>query len=506
MESLCLENEQRTTLAGVEEVGISTYSNVPSKDKLLGGLLSEEFDEESCKSRYESMFFTNASYSHKPSPYLIKRLRKYEELHKRCGPNTELYNKSIDQLKSGKNTDDQQSECKYLINQPNSGLGNRMITLASTFLYALLSNRVLLTESGKDISDLFCEPFPQSSWLLSPDFPLYQLHHLRFGNVVKDSTSNSSSSITIPSYVFLDLSHASNHYDKLFFCDEVQHDLVNNITWIITASNQYFLPAFFLMPSYREELNLLFPEKDTVFHHLGRYLFHPTNSVWGLITRYYSSYLSNAEQMLGIQIRVFDPRNNIFLKEKPTSELVLDQIISCALKEKLLPNVSTLLSVKKTSTRSKSVLITSLKSEYFESIKNMYWEKATVDGEIISVYQPSHEEHQQTEKSSHDMKALAEIYLLSYSNVLVTSSLSTFGYVAQSLGGMKPWILSRPDHYKELPEIPCTRALSMEPCYHAPGPTYDCRAKKDLDFGLVVDHVRHCEDVSEGLKLIGEDA
>ncbi|KAM0952608.1 putative Type 1 galactoside alpha-(1,2)-fucosyltransferase [Dioscorea sansibarensis] len=443
------------------------------------------------------MLFTNSS-PYKPSSYLIQRLRKYEKLHKKCGPNTEFYNKAIDDIKSG-NKNNEQSECKYLINQPNSGLGNRMITLASCFLYALLSNRVLLTESGMDISDIFCEPFPQSSWLLPLDFPHNHLQHLSFGNMVREySTINSTTS-----YVFLDLSHGSNHYDKLFFCDEYQHGFIDNITWMRTQSNQYFLPAFFLMPSYKQELDLLFPEKDTVFHHLGRYLFHPTNSAWGLITRYYSSYLANAEQRLGVQIRVFDPAKSIFLNEKTPSELVLDQIISCTLKEDLLPNVTVSVKNITRSTRSKStsVLITSLSSEYFDKIKDMYWEKATVDGEIIRVYQPSHEEHQQTEKSSHDMKALAEMYLLSYSNVLVTSSLSTFGYVAQSLGGMKPWILSRPDKYKMLHDVPCTRALSMEPCYHAP-PTFDCEAKKDTDLGLVVPHVRHCEDVDNGLKLV----
>lgn len=35
----------------------------------------------------------------------------------------------------------------------------------------------------------------------------------------------------------------------------------------------------------------LFPQRDVVFHHLGRYLFCPSNAVCGLITRYYDSYL-----------------------------------------------------------------------------------------------------------------------------------------------------------------------------------------------------------------------
>ncbi|WOL06567.1 hypothetical protein Cni_G15301 [Canna indica] len=46
----------------------------------------------------------------------------------------------------------------------------------------------------------------------------------------------------------------------------------------------------------------------------------------------------------------------------------------------------------------------------------------------------------------------------------------------------------------------CRRAESMEPCFHTP-PKYDCKAHKDVDKGAVVRHVRHCEDLDEGLKL-----
>ena len=48
---------------------------------------------------------------------------------------------------------------------------------------------------------------------------------------------------------------------------------------------------------------------------------------------------------------------------------------------------------------------------------------------------------------------------------------------------------------------PCGRAMSPGPCFHAP-PYYDCKAKKGIDTGSVVPHVRHCEDISWGLKLV----
>ena len=52
---------------------------------------------------------------------------------------------------------------------------------------------------------------------------------------------------------------------------------------------------------------MLVPERDAVFHHLARYLFHPTNRVWGLVTRYYRAYLARAELRLGVHARSAAP-------------------------------------------------------------------------------------------------------------------------------------------------------------------------------------------------------
>nr|VDD56045.1 unnamed protein product [Brassica oleracea] len=58
----------------------------------------------------------------------------------------------------------------------------------------------------------------------------------------------------------------------------------------------------------------------------------------------------------------------------------------------------------------------------------MFWEQPTSTGEMIEVYQPSEERVQQTDKKLHDQKALAEVYLLSLTDNIVTSARSTFGY------------------------------------------------------------------------------
>ncbi|OAY59463.1 hypothetical protein MANES_01G033700v8 [Manihot esculenta] len=451
-----IRNYPNDTVFSSLEVGLGSGHVVlqptdKPNDKLFGGLLAAGFDEASCTSRYQSFLYRKTS-THKPSSYLISRLRNYEDLHKRCGPNTESYYRALEQLKSNQTVGS--AECKYVVWISFSGLGNRILSLASTFLYALLTNRVLLVDRGKDMADLFCEPFPEKSWFLPMDFPIIdqfdsfdQKASHCYGNMLKNSVVIASAE-SVPSYLYLHLVHDYDDHDKLFFCDEDQSFLAKP-PWLIIKTDNYFVPSLFLITSFEQELSKLFPEKGTIFHQLGRYLFHPSNNVWGLITRYYQTYLAKADESIGIQIRVFDSRPGPF-------KHVMDQILACTLKEKLLPEVNMQDSVFTLSEnpKLKAVLVTSLNSGYSENLKHMYWEHPTLTGEVIGVYQPSHEEYQQTEKEMHNRKAWAEMYLLSLTDALVTSSWSTFG------------------------------------------------AKKGTDTGAIVPHVRHCEDMSWGLKVV----
>ncbi|GAB4840045.1 Galactoside 2-alpha-L-fucosyltransferase [Ancistrocladus abbreviatus] len=467
------------------------------RGNLLGGLLAPGFDEKSCLSRYQSALYRKPS-PYMPSSYLLSKLRKYEEMHKHCGPHTKSYNEALRQLKSGHTS--APTDCQYIVWISFSGLGNRILTLASAFLYALLTNRILLVDPGTDMTDLFCEPFPEMSWFLPSDFPLKkQFNEFNqkspqcHGYMLKNSLLKSSVK-TVPSYLYVHLVHDYDDYDKLFFCEEDQN-LLEKVPWLILKTDNYFVPSLFLIPSFEQELSRLFPEKIDLFHHLGRYLLHPTNQVWGLITRYYDSYLAKADETIGIQIRTFDTGKGPF-------QHVKNQILACILQERLLPEINKQDSYFASSKnpKSKAVLTTSLNSGYYEMLRDMYWEYPTITGEVIAIFQPSHEEFQQSEKKIHNRKAWAEMYLLSLTDKLVTSAWSTFGYVAQGLGGLKPWILYKSEN-KTTPNPPCARAMSMEPCFHAP-PFWDCKAKKGIDTGVLVPHVRHCEDISWGLKLV----
>ncbi|CAN6239326.1 unnamed protein product [Urochloa humidicola] len=488
------------------------YATSPP-DKLLGGLLPDGLDERSCRSRYESTKYRR-NPGRRPSPHLIAKLRKHEELQRRCGPNTDAYSRAIQQLRSGKSAagGGSPAECKYVVSISYRGLGNRILAAASAFLYALLTDRVLLVDPSNEMGELFCEPFPGTTWLLPRDgFPLRGYTNFSidtaesYGNMLRNRVLRAGAdgpattpAAELPAFAYLHLDHDYGHEDRMFFCDDDQR-LLSGVQWLVMRTDLYTVPGLFLVEAFRDELDALFPERDAAFHHLARYLFHPTNHVWGLVTRYYRAYLARADLRVGIQVRNFDPRH-------AQSPHVLRQITSCVWREKLLPEV--VLATEETAAtlgataRSTAVLMTSLKAWYYERIKGMYWEHGAATGEDVSVHQPSHEGEQQFGKRSHDGRAWAEMYLLSLCDALVTSGWSTFGYVAQGIGGVAPWVLHKqPENLTAAPDPPCFRDVSMEPCFHAPH-VYDCKMKRGLDTGEVLPYVRHCQDVSWGLKLV----
>lgn len=410
-----------------------------------GDIFVPGFDKESCLSRYEASLYRKEPPL-KPSSYLDFRLRRYEGLHRQCGPFTSSYNLTLDKLKSGDRSAGGVSGCQYVVLLNSNGeLGNRMLSLASAFLYALLTNRVLLVEPGVDLADLFCEPFPNTSWFLPSEFQLNEQSLLR-------GSGNQT-------FAYRHLVRG-----ELFFCEESQVSLEETL-WLIMKADSFFGPSLFSVSSFEQELEKLFPEKETVFYFLGQYLFHPTNVVWGLITRYHRAYLARADQRIGIRIEVSDTGNDQL-------QNLVEQILACGVRNDLLPEVDKqrhLPSSKVLNRKTKAVFVSSSSSSgHFESIRDMYWENPTVRGEIISVHKPSLKEYQKTKRNMEGMRAWTEIYLLSCSDVLVvTSSWSSLVDVAHGLGGLKPWVLNKADNGTAHDPY-CMRARSMEPRSQTP--------------------------------------
>ncbi|KAG0513411.1 hypothetical protein BDA96_10G099900 [Sorghum bicolor] len=476
-------------------------------DRLLGGLLSPDFDAATCLSRYEaSKRWKTPSPSPFPvSPYLVQKLRQYESNHRRCGPGTANHRDAMAQLMSGRNGD--RGECRYVVWFPIQGLGNRMLSVVSTFLYALLTGRVLLVHEPSEMEGLFCEPFPGTSWILPPDFPYKQdgfwvgsndsYQRMLENNVVRYDGGEADDAGALPPYVYFHLEQIQLRLQNHTFCEE-DHRVLDRFNWMVLRSDSYFAVALFLVPMYRAELDLMFPAKASVFHHLGRYLLHPGNRAWGIVERFYDGYLAGADERLGIQVRLAP-----FLPL--TFEIMYEQITRCTREHGLLPQVTDTSEPgarpsNGTAAKVKAVLVVSLKPEYYDKLHSVYYTNATATGEVVTVYQPSHDQDQHTEARAHNERALAEIFLLSYSDRLVTTGFSTFGYVAHSLAGLRPWLLMLPDRTTNRAAVACVRPASVEPCLHSL-PSLVCRAEQDVDPVAHLPFLRHCEDVGLGLKL-----
>ncbi|KAF7843184.1 putative fucosyltransferase 8 isoform X1 [Senna tora] len=466
-----LRGAQNVSAQPIGEEGQDVGVGPKHQKEVVDGVVASTFEEGSCISRHQSHLYRKAS-PYKPSSYLKSKLRDYEDLHRTCKFHYKTM-KNNDTKSSNKSDDDDGARnCKYLIWTSFDGLGNRMVSLASAFLYAILTHRVLLVKFQTDMNGLFCEPFPDSSWLLPKDFPHWE-----------DQNQNQSS------FRVLHLRHTNNEHYDFFHCVHTQQ-LLQKIPVLILESNQYFVPLLFSIPSFRKHLIKMFPVKDTIFHHIGHYLFHPSNEAWHFITKFYQAHLANVNEKIGLQIRVFDT-------ERKPHQAILNKILSCSFKHKLLPVLSSPLK----NHTSKAIFIASLYSEYREKLRSMYMANTSVESnEVIGVYQASHEEYQNSNDNKHNMKAWSEIYLLSLCDELVTTSFSSFGYVAQSLGGLKPWILKW--SYGEQPvNPPCEEAMSMEPCFHYP-PKHDCRNNSIVNVTSFFHYTRHCEDFGNGVKLV----
>ncbi|EMS52292.1 Galactoside 2-alpha-L-fucosyltransferase [Triticum urartu] len=492
--------DKLTATAGSGLVNVSRPSAGGGADELFGGLLAPGSDRCACLSRYQSPRYYKHS-PHAPSPHLLQKLRDYEARHSKCGPGALSYARSVDHLRSGGGSSTEDDECNYVVWIPYNGLGNRMLSLLSTFLYALLTGRVLLVHPTDDFTDLFCEPFLGGTWALPPDFPVADMSRLgarsneSYGNLLDGKRiSNDPTKATarsVPPYVYLHLAHDLRRSDRRFYCNDDQLVLAK-VNWLLLQNDFYFVPALYDMAEFEGELRRLFPAMESASHLLGRYLFHPSNSVWGMITRYYHSYLAHAEERIGVQIRMFSwasiPVHDIY-----------NQIMACS----EIPNCGGFLQFTR-------VLPTGAHTAGRRQRRGEHDERRgrrlqQIQGHLDRVAAGRVLREDQVDGlrarggGRRPAKALAEIYLLSFSDVLLTTGISTFGYMSSSLAGLRPTMLTIAKDQK-VPDTPCVHAVSMEPCFHMT-PDVKCHGKA-VNKEELSRHVKECENVPKGMKWI----
>ncbi|XP_024533661.1 galactoside 2-alpha-L-fucosyltransferase-like [Selaginella moellendorffii] len=412
---------------------------------------------DTCRSRIEyASYSRQRSTSFEPSESLHRKILEYEALHARCYPGPEQCSNCT---------------CNYLLYvTAGQGMGNKMIALVATFLYALLTDRTMVIAGSENLATLFCEPFPSSSWLVPPSWK-----HLEgapfdgskwIGSLA--GSLNCSHGVNFPEVVVAYLVNNYRDEDKAFFCKEHQQALQSSSKWIVLSSDQYFVPALYNVPVFRSKLEEWFPQEEAIFHLLVRYLLHPRDVVWDRTARYYDAYLAQAELLVGVQLRTsvwFAPPD------------LANDAFDCLVQQGALANITQARAPRTSLRKGKkvAVLVVSLDAQYSQTLKNKVLGYDLEDGSSVSIHQPSVEGVQNTGNLDHDAKAVMEIYLLSMSDVLVTSPPSTFGYSAVGLAGVRPVQFACSGGG-------CSARESMEPCYH----TYP-------DQQFMLDNIQRCE-------------
>ncbi|KAJ7523224.1 hypothetical protein O6H91_18G042200 [Diphasiastrum complanatum] len=445
-----------------------------------------------CLSRQEHSLFHKASARLGMPAELSFALAKYEEMHKRCSQDKNWTHAF--------SNPDPADTCDYLLyTEGPAGLGNRLLSLASAFLFAVLTNRVILVDRSGDIPELVCEPLSGSSWLLPADFPFEKLDHSvpKLREAYKEGWNDTK-------VIYLYLREDQNGDDRQFFCTATQQKL-ESIKWLAWNSNQYYIPRFFTLAPFWQQLVQLFPDVSLVFTHLSRYLFLPNNSIWDRIVRIHLSYFSSAQKRLGLQVRLHS-RGDLSEFYPPA----YTQIMNCLINNELLPNVSTTNSMapsfnhkqQKPTERTTSVLVASLQFKYYEEIRILYMNNPAQDGKFVQVHSLSHE-GREWHSLDQDIKAFIEMWLLSFSDEIATSSWSTFGYVAQGLGAITPHLLNIRGDFEKNGLPSCVVGQSIDPCNHFPFMnSCESESLSSEHSQWIQQHIKPCQDEGNGLQLV----
>ncbi|CAI5532695.1 unnamed protein product, partial [Closterium sp. Naga37s-1] len=463
------------------------------------------------------------------SDALFERIQRYTKTHAACTAAVAdwpaFFNDPAQGLSSSSGAADAAADCKYLLwLEPTfNGLGNQLLSLVSAFIYALLTDRTLLISPAAFNARLLCNPFPHSSWrpssLSSEDFDLMAAvarNHMVGRMVGMDDGARGVFIISLmaavarnhmvgrmvgmddgarggdeeqrhPNAAFSDLSCRANVSDLAFYCPKVQKQ-ISAIRFLGLDTEEYILPALYLVPEFDAELERLVPDRLPLMH-VGRYLLHPANYLWEEITRAFRAYLAPYQHRVGIQIRDFTTETadepqviqrtmqcavNISKGLPPLMEharwksIMNEEVAPTAVEQQWLDQARDKAYDSSSSPRSIGVLVASLKRSYQDAIRDAYVEGVPLGGHDVAVTSLSHESGQTYGEERQLELALKEMWLLSMCDLLLVSDSSTFGYMAAGLAGVSPFslnIVRRMGADWDVNGRPACEVTTPEPCY-----------------------------------------
>ncbi|KAL2643797.1 hypothetical protein R1flu_011384 [Riccia fluitans] len=465
-----------------------------------------------------------------PNPVWEEVLQEYTKLHRTCtrkvGNFTEYF------LSKNESTG-----CRFAVTDvtPLSGLGNKILVTISSIMYAILTQRVILVSTKNLIPSYTCEPFPGSTWTLDADqFPLPAVNFS-----ASDPWKEDKEYLKLIDQIGIDMSRGKNLTTSFsppgspasiaysvtavgrwgwqpvarFYCRS-QQEFFSRVPWVYFTGCIYTLPKLFVAPIFRPTLEALFPYRLASTWIL-RSLMLPSDAVWDRVRRIDRTYLQDADRRVGIQVRFKDGEEMY----RRMNDLVNERITDCVVRNNILPNVSQVswgtnsdqqqehveYNDPTTSTKVVKVFIASLFSGLMDHLSKMYVQSPTVSGENVGFVQISQGQSQHWSRGE-DMQAFTEIILLSFSDQLLVTPVSTFGGLAEAYGGLTPWYIE----YREKYHGPsCQRAQTVDVCNQFTFKKYSCPREPDIHdklFSEVVPYIKNCLGIDhpKGIQLISD--
>ncbi|GJP46143.1 hypothetical protein CLOM_g5466 [Closterium sp. NIES-68] len=454
-----------------------------------------------CWSKHERHQYWQAGAHVEPSAAFVRQKTEYERMHHRCTEGITDWKAFYFNQSEGKSATADVDGCKYAFLIPGQwhGLGNRIMSLISTFTYAFITHRAILMPDDGILPSLLCNPFAHSSWLI----PASQFWAIK-ADLEKGPRNLAEQPGKHSRGVFCHLDWMTPEDEWTFFCKRTQEEVAEK-PFMLFWSDMFFVPPLYFVPSLRARLEALFPDRR-VFTHVARYILLPANYLWDRIVRSYHGHLEHHDVLLGLQIRPVDE----------TQEDIFERVLACVTSTQYLPAVilpdqwqAMADDVEDEGLRgaqgeSIGVFVAALNGSYASRLSTLYSQGKPYSAQTVSIYSETHDTTERQDDRQQYAAALEEMFLLSFAHRLITSDFSTFGYTAAALAAIDPWslnIVKRAEvDWRSNDRPVCQRTVS-EPCALSIRRQFKCPDGDSHTSDSETAFVRTCPVIDAGLHL-----
>ncbi|CAI5484106.1 unnamed protein product, partial [Closterium sp. Yama58-4] len=454
---------------------------------------------DACWSQQERHLYHTADQSH-PSQAFVDAVVMFEAMQREC-----VSQGGVEDWEWVRNRTDWEEgiprygpnskPCRYImIHDLSRGVGNRIASYVISFVLALLTNRAIITPPNGFLTRRFCNPFARgnTSWtippavydlLLASALPEPRLHLSEMAKRLNIGVARKRIP-AVTAFLQRDVERNGSVWVDLHarvvnqFCDVIW-ETVDLAPFWFTSIDAYSLPSLYYIKSYAERLHELFPDRR-VFTHVARFLLHPDNRLWAKITYTFLANLGHYPHRLGVQIRSPD---GIDLP-------VADRILRCGVRAQYLPPTQPYPEDPSMATptlgypgsgaggggdaetyrsfHTMGVFVSSLSIRHMLDLETHYAQHLTIGNTFVSFWSLTNE-GRETRDEQQLIDAVMDMWILSFSDRLLITHISSFGRTAVGLAGIEAYSMAitvikmRGVDWRKSTGPVCER-VSSEPC------------------------------------------